>query len=379
MSILGALRLLACVPLLPCALTQNPVADPPGQATVRTAHYTVRIDGQGEAADREAIELGAVLEASWKQFADVLHAEPALKNASAFEVRLQADKKSWTEALRASGVEPSKDLDSLCYVPEHDLVLLYRQPSVWYTRRLAIHGAWQQFHCRAKSKHADLVNTWFVLGLAEQFAQHRWDGRKLELAVHPRITVIDLPKQALGMFDPSDAGLNRFAEAGLRQPALSWALVSFLREAKDQKYRARFDKLALGQTGSKLTGPEFAASLGKAGQISLELKSWLDSIQEPLTAASGDWEDLDGRVLWARASSEDFAFALIKASALEVSARFELSPESAAGLVIAWTDKHHYSFATVSDRGVRVERCNGNQLSVLGEYQAPPALNGMHV
>jgi hypothetical protein len=354
-------------------------AQEPTFATAKTAHYTVTVEGARDVAEREALELGAVLEAAWKQFAEIAHAEPALKSPSAFLVKVQADKQSWLDAVSANGVEPGANLDALCYVPERDLVLIYRQPSAWFTRRMALHGAWQQFHCRAKSKHADLVNTWYVLGLAEQISQHRWDGRKLELAAHPRITVIDLPKQALSVFDPSEAGLKRFAEEGLRQPAMSWGLVSFLREGNDQKYRGRFDKLALGQTGSKLTGVEFAASLGKAGQISLEMRAWLESVQEPLEAACGDWEDPDGQVLLARAQSDDFAFALIKAKTAEISARFELTGDSAAGLVLAWTDRHHYTFAAVSDRGISVQRCEGDVLSVLGEYQAPVAVNGSHM
>jgi len=377
-SIRCGLRLFACAWLSSAVLGSAAPARAQGSTTEKTAHYTVIVAGTNDAAEREAAELAAVLEAAWKQFAEILHAEPALEAPSAFIVDVEADKQGWLDALHARGADQDPKLDTLCYVPERDLVVLYRQPSVWFTRRLVLHGAFQQFHFRAKAKHADLLNTWFVLGLAEQLSQHRWDGRALELGAHPRITVIDLPKQALSVLGPGEIGLKRFAEDGLREPARSWALVAFLREAKDRKYSGRFDKLALGQTGSKLTGAEFAASMGKAAQISLELRAWLETVQEPLEAACGDWEDLDGRVLLGRAPSDDFAFAVVKESAAEVSARVELKEGSAAGLLLAWTDKHHYAFATVSARGLSVQRCDGEILSALGEFQTPPAVNGVH-
>jgi len=379
LSIRNVSILLLCALLSCFSFANRLVAQDRTQAIERTAHYTVVVEGGGVAGRREALVLGVVLESAWKQFAEILQAEPALKSRSEFQVRVLADKQSWSDAVSSNGMILSANLDTLCYIPERDLVLLYRQPTEWFTRRLALHGAWQQFHCRAKSKHADLVNSWIVLGLAEELSQHRLDGSRLELAAHPRITVIDLPRQALEAFNPGEAGLQRFVDEALREPALSWALVSFLREGKDQKYRARFDKLALGQTGSKLTGAEFAASLGKAAQVSLELQAWLRTVQEPLEAACGDWEDVDGRLIIARAPSDDFAFAVVKAAVSEVSARFELQGDTAAGIVLAWTDRHHYAFATVGESGISVQRCAGDELVVLGEYQAPPAVNGSHL
>jgi hypothetical protein len=344
----------------------------------RTAHYSIEFEAQSSAPEGDARELGVVLEQAWKGYAQLMRCEPPLSPSAPFRVCVLANRDNWLSALAAVGITPGDAVDYLYFDPLSSTVFLYRQPSRWFTRRLALHGCLQQFHCRAKSKHADLVNAWYVLGLAEQVSQHRWDGKTLELAAHPRITVIDLPWQAARMLD-GGLGLDTFAEAGLHRPALSWSLVTFLREGKGSKYRARFDKLALGQTGSKLSGAEFASSMGKAETIFAELQAWLASVQEPLQSICGEFEDLDGRTLWGRAGGEDFAFAIVRADCQELEARISCEPDSAAGLLLEFIDKQHYTFATLSPRGLRVQRCDGAQLVTLGEYQATPNKDGSQV
>jgi hypothetical protein len=355
--------------------SQRAAALPSQWIPERTAHFAIDGEGEGPEVEAEVRELGVVLEQAWAAYAKLLQAEPVLERPAQFVVRVCADRESWIAAIERTGVVPGANLDSLCFVPERDTAFLYRQPTRWLTRRLALHGTWQQFHYRAKAKHADLVNSWFVLGLAEQLAIHRWNGKQLELGARPRITVLDLPGQAARALDGRD-GLEALSEGGMRRPENAWALVSFLREGKGGKYRARFDKLALGHTGSKLTGPEFAATLGKPEQVYGELLAWLGSVQEPLIAACGDWEDLDGRELLGRAPQDDYAFAVVRQAATEVRARFVGEPGSSAGLLLAYEDQQHYTFAALGDRGVVVKRCEGVRLSTLDEFQGMPSKDG---
>jgi len=341
----------------------------------RTKHYSIDVEGEGAEREAQARELGAVMEQAWKGYADVLQCEPPLHQPAQFRIRVRSDRASWLSALAAVGIVPEHGLDYLYFDPQSATVYCYQQPSRWLTRRLALHGGLQQFHCKAKSKHADMVNTWFVLGLAEQLSRHRWDGKTLELAAHPLVTAIDLPWQATRLLE-GDLRLETFAEAGLRRPALSWAQVTFLREAKEGRHRARFDKLALGQTGSKLSGPEFASSLGKPAQILGEMQSWLASVQEPLQLVCGEFEDLDGHTLLGRAPAHDYSFALVREACSELRARVAPDPDGAAGLLLDFIDPRHYSFATLSDRGILVQRCDGVQSTTLGEYQAMPSKDG---
>jgi hypothetical protein len=154
--------------------------------------------------------------------------------------------------------------------------------------------------------------------------------------------------------------------------------VGFLREGKERKHRARFDKLALGQTGSKLSGAEFAQSLGKPAQFSRDLEAWLQSVQEPLQAVGGDWEDLDGSMLLGRSPQDDLAFALVKSAAVEVQASFVPPVGSAAGLVLTFRDLRHYTIATIGERGLAVQRCDGVKFETVEEYQTPPCVAGVH-
>ncbi len=358
----------SCVPA--AAQQSQPIVE-------KTAHFSIDAEGEGERLAAEALELGVVLEQAWTAYVEVLHAEPAQKTPSQFALRLCADRKSWLTALAGVGVTPPAELDALYFLPERNTLYLYRQPTRWLTRRLALHGTFQQLHYRAKSKHTDMVNTWFVLGLAEQLSNHRWDGKALQVAPRLQISMTDLPGQAARVLKES-GGVGVFTEANLSKPPMSWALVSFLREGVAGKYRARFDKLALGQTGSKLSGQDFAATLGKTEEIYGEFESWLATVQEPLFAACGDWEDINGREFVGRSTDNDYAFALVRAPCSEVEARFRREIDASAGLVIGFKDKQHYTFAAIDDRGVVIKRCNGDEFKVLGEYQGVPVKNGIH-
>jgi hypothetical protein len=46
---------------------------------------------------------------------------------------------------------------------------------------------------------------------------------------------------------------------------------------------------------------------------------------------------------------------------------------------LEFIDKQHYTFATLSPRGLRVQRCDGAQLVTLDEYQATPNKDGSQV
>lgn len=363
-----ALLALSCVPA--AAQQSQPIVE-------KTAHFSIDAEGEGGLLAAEAMELGVVLEQAWTAYVEVLKGEPVQKAPSQFALRLCADRVSWLAALAASGVTPPKELDALYFLPERNTLYLYRQPTRWLTRRLALHGTFQQMHYRAKSKHMDMVNTWFVLGLAEQLSNHRWDGKTLQLAPRLQISMTDLPGQAALVLKDS-GGVGVFTEANLSKPAMSWALVSFLREGVAGKYRARFDKLALGQTGSKLSGQDFAATLGKTEEIYGEFENWLATVQEPLFAACGDWEDIDGREFVGRSTEKDYSFALVRAPCSEVEARFRRETDASAGLLIAFKDKQHYTFAAIDARGVVIKRCNGDEFRILGEYQGVPANKGVH-
>jgi len=74
--------------------------------------------------------------------------------------------------------------------------------------------------------------------------------------------------------------------------------VRFVRDGAGGRYRQRFEKLALGFSGSKVSGHDFVRSIGAEERIGEEFSTWLLGNQMPLEVVTPDWEVLpDGTIL----------------------------------------------------------------------------------
>lgn len=294
----------AALPVFPGA----PTVQAGERAIVRhvTEHYELRVQG----TEAEAESLGKILELAWPKFAEVFRAAPPLEPGKRLVIRLF----DTAEACLVGAMDDRADMPPIkhpsWFSPGNGTVYLYRHRNDWYTRYLLIYGACLQFHGLAKPKNIDL-DAWYTHGLAESLAVHAFDGERLELGTSPAISWMDHPARALAELGGKHLGLDPFTDQRLEVPSVRWSVVRFVLTGAEGRYRQRFEKLALGFSGSKVSGHDFMRTLGAEKRIGEEFSLWLLANQMPLEVVLPDWEVLpDGRIL---AKPETDGLALCKA------------------------------------------------------------------
>lgn len=335
-----------------------------GIVQLRTERYQLEVWGSAE----EAEEFGRVLELAWPVQAKGLQLEPRLAREERLRVRIHRDREAWESALVAEKAVIPAGLDLLWYRPESGTVHLYRQPSARQTRVLLLQGACQQFFTAAKAKNIDLAHSWFVRGYALHLAQHRFDGERLELGVRLDFDPANLARDARAAWRPLSFGIERIDEHHLTAPELSWSLVRFLLQGEEQRYRKRFERLALGSRGSRLSGAEYARALGDAQALARELADWLERELPPWEVCAGDWEELDRSRVRARASGGHWARALASSDAGRVQAWLVLPEGMRAGLVLDEEPDGTNTVALLESGRIDVYRtAGGESVGLLGQ------------
>jgi hypothetical protein len=245
------------------------------------------------------------------------------------------------------------------------------QVTSYVTRCFVLSAAFQQFHRASRSKNQDLVYHWYVVGLAEHLALHRWDGKRLELGVVPLIAFHDPPAAALAAFDPSWTDLRRLTGARLKENAIAWAWVSFLLSGEDPRHRERFEKLALGSHGSMMNGDEFAATLGEPEGLVRSYLHWLDGVQIPWKVALGEWEDRDGESLVGRTP---WGMATARLEPEVGRLRVEIDPDSSpgAGVALDWRGVEDNVLALIEEEELRVRVTEGGLWAVQQTIELEP-------
>lgn len=310
-----------------------------------TAHYDIRMQG----TEGEADVFGRVLEAAWPTFKQFFHGEPPLKEGERLAIRIFENQ----ESCLVGAMNEKADMPPIKYPAwfsqGNGAVYLYRFGGDWFTRYLVIYGACLQFHGLTKSRKRDL-DEWYVHGIAESFAVHSWDGEHLELSTNPPIAALDHPARALAELGGKQIGLDPFTDERLNNPSVRWAVVRFVTSTADGRYRGRFEKLALGATGSKMSGHDFMRSLGQEREISQEFSAWLLGAQMPLEVIDPDWEAIsDGRIV-GRSKADEQALCAAKPefSRLKITVDSSSDPDAGVpGILFSFQDDRNYVVARI--------------------------------
>jgi hypothetical protein len=329
---------------LPIAAAAS-ISIPGSTVHLETAHYDLRVDGREE----EAASFGKILEAAWPTFREFFHGEPALPSGERLAIRVfDSQEACLVGAMNDKADMPPKKFPAW-FSPGNGKVYLYRTSGEWFTRYLVIYGACLQFHGLLKPKSRDL-DEWYTHGIAESFAVHTWDGEHLELAASPPIAAIDHPARALAALGGKRIGLDPFTDARLEDPSVRWAVVRFATAKAEGPYRRMFEKLALGATGSKVSGHDFMRSLGAEQAVSAEFSAWLLSAQMPLEIVDPDWEAFsDGRIV-GRSAEGDLAMCAAKPELGSLRVSIDSSSDAGAGVpgvLLAFQDDRNYLLARI--------------------------------
>jgi hypothetical protein len=315
----------------------------PSTVRVETNRYDLRVEGTAE----EAATYGRILEAAWPTFRDFFHAEPPLREGKRLAFRVFATREACLEAAMRDGTAIPPKKEPAWFSPKTGTTYLYKKPGDWYARYIVLYAACVQFHGLAKPKNQDL-DEWYVHGIAESFAVHAFDGVRLELATSPPVSNVDHAARAMQELGGSLQSLDPLTDERLEDPSVRWAVVRFATSAAGGKHRPRFEKLALGSTGSKVSGYDFMRSLGREKEIAEEFTAWLHAAQAPLEIVTLDWEAFqDGRIV-GRSSAEEQAVCLAKPRFRSLEATVETPEDPAAatpGILFAYRDARNYAVA----------------------------------
>lgn len=357
---------------LPLLLAQEPTRNirddiryiaPKPESLLETRHYILHMDGTGPELESE----GDLIEAAFEEFSEILGKTPRTKRGDKPIVRLFDTKRAWREGLDLEQEVPPSRVDFVHYSPERKTIYVYGKPGSVWRRKWLLFGLFQDFHRSLKAKNRDLELEWYVTGMADAFSTHRWDGETLELAAH----------MALPANNRAHAGVQRGALDKIRDGEISiedlgdwdvrWALTCFLIYGEDGRYWKKFQRLALGSTGSMVVGSDLLPLVGDAKEITAKAAAWLEQQARYLQPFVGDWDE-DGGVLRGRAAAHSYGLAMADEHVREVQAKITPRIDVRVGLVMDWIDRDHFTVALVQDDILFIEEYDKGQVINHGDY-----------
>ena len=319
----------------------------------RSRHYVV-LDQRGAESAREMTTL---LEEGFAAFERVLRAAPEVDEDRPLRVEVYRAPTDWRERLTTLRLATGPPEDPSRYDARSRTALVLAGETDYETRAFLLGAAMRQFHHHAKAKNQALVDHWFVLGLAEMAAMHRWDGERLEIGAHLSISKIDTPALALEAMRQRPANLRQFTPEVLESRPMAWTLTGFLMEGEGGKHKKRFEKLALGHRGSMIDGTRFARSLGRPNEVVPAVESWLRSRQQPLEVLAGDFEDIgDGNIVGRGGKSSALAAPRNDGQATRLRCLLDLGLADAAGLLVGYKSGGSFTYLLFQRRHLYVGR-----------------------
>lgn len=346
---------------LAAPLTAQQPAETLVNTRLETAHYALFVSG----VEGEAQAFGAVLEQAWPELEKLLKGAPALENGQRLDVRVLANRDHWLQVMLSDGQIAPSAADPVWFSTANRVMYTYRQASPAFTRMMLLYGAVLQFHGLTKTKNLSLDAAWYVHGLAQTLSVHYWDGRKLELGVRPRFCMVDYPAKALAAFGGANFVFDTKNELRMMDPYANWATVRFALYGAQGKYVAKYQKLALGYTGSRVSGADFLRSLGTERAIGTEFHDWLVAEQYPFEIVHGEWEDhSDGRVT-AQSLVDDKPAGLVtrtETAGLSFTvAGISSTTNGSRGALLAWKSALEYVVARFEPPWVIVQYVHGGK------------------
>ncbi len=250
----------------------------PTVISVGSEHYQIRAP---ETIAAESTELVEQLHVHLQQFFGRRPEGP-------LPVWILPDRRTFSAALAADR-QPVADGGGY-YAPENRTVYLFVQPSSYYTRQLLLHEATHQFHFLAATENRTPKAAWYVEGLADYFAMHGWDGKRLQCGRVPAVSLEDYPAAALAAIESHDAPaswLERVIDGNepLSRP-VSWALVHFL-IGRDRK---AFGRLAARLDRGDSPLADFQDTIGPVtGELARAFHRWVAAHQQPWSVVWTQW------------------------------------------------------------------------------------------
>ncbi|MFA6133743.1 MAG: hypothetical protein WC869_06975 [Phycisphaerae bacterium] len=333
------------------AVASSVVAQPAGGSgtELRTEHYDLYVEGL------DAAEVGNMLEQLHAQLTRYFGSAPSGR----LPLALYATREKWAAALQADG--QAVLYAGGYYAPATRKAYVWVQPSAYFTRHVLLHEATHQFHWLTSTGNQFPSTNWYTEGLAEYFAMHNWDGRRLQTGVIPAITLEDYPAKALWKFEAAGSDLGAMLPRAGRPE--SWALVHFL----VNKYPDQFRQLSAGldqradadETWKRAFGRDYAS-------FSQEYREWIVSHSQPWQIVWIGWQQRGEAI-----ESESKANAMTILKQTPQALTVDIQPQTAggaAGLVFAYQSPTEFHlFQVIGDHKIRIMHRQGGAWATVSE------------
>ncbi|MDJ0976169.1 MAG: hypothetical protein QNJ98_17040 [Planctomycetota bacterium] len=358
------------------ALGASPVvAEPTLELTVyESEHYRLSTNVDPARSKTYA----RMLEAMWPLLRDFFGSEPKLERGERLDVFFLADAQDWRDKLRADGIHIPRGAGGY-YWPGNKSVYLYTQPTIYNTRQLLLHEAMHQFHFLARCNNKAPKDAWYVEGLVEYLSRHYWDGETLTLGVVPTCSLANYAERALACYEQDDYDLTALVEserAGERYE--QWALVRFLLEADEGKYRRRWRTLAAKLDRGQTARSVFAKVVGEPKALQPKIRAWLATQQEPYAPVWNEWIGTAPDAVWGTARVTSACRARDDVESMAATLHVPAGRWK-GGLLIGFESPKAYTVVLLNDRGgYAVNRRVDGRWRVLKRGKAPAAVEGRY-
>ena len=271
-------------------------------------------------AGPDAEMVGRMLDGLHVQLAEFFGRRPEGR----LEVEIYATRDAYREALRRDGLNYVGG--GGYYAPGTKKVYLYPQPSEYFSRQLILHEAAHQFHFLAATGNSAPRSAWYVEGLAEYFAMHRFDDDALETGVVPAVTLEDYPAKAIGALEACDWDLEGVVYGRVKAGRpLAWSLVHFLVNC----HPAEFKQLARKLDRNQEPAAAWQATLGRiTPEFVGEYRKWVEDHAQPWSIVWAAWQELGDKI---EGHSRVVGVSVLKETPRRLEAEMELAARQAQG------------------------------------------------
>jgi hypothetical protein len=320
---------------------------------IHSAHYDIYVDDLDIYVEElNSSTIDTLLEKLYTSLACFFRAEPHER----LHVKIFSNQEHYSHAI--AGFSPFKrgEADGMYYPADRIAYVLMDPGEPYNARNLLLHECVHQFHLLSRTQNRPPQSAYYIEGLAEHFAMHRWDWGCAEIGKIPTIAGgVDEPAEALKAFlarrEPSIRSLAvHGGPIGYDDYANAWGLVGFLSERYPDAYLKWSN--ALDHLAEPPAAWDTAFGAIADARLSTEYVEWLKAHQEPWTAAEGAWEANNDGTLTGTASDTVIAIAVPKRNVASLSASVERHDHtSSAGLVIGYQSIDHMKLIQVLPDG----------------------------
>ena len=263
-----------------------PVVAQARELTARALGPHYELKSQGDAA--EAKEFVNVLEAAWPQFTEFLGKAPKASATNRLRVYFYEDMEQWKAGMEHAGaVFPGPAGGNYCWKTQ--AVFFYRQPTLWFTRKLMLQMCAYQFLAQATG-HKKLATHWYRFGAVHFLCNHAWDGENIQLGVAPALSLENQAAAALARLREPGFDYRKLLDPTDKDDSALHCEAMRVIQGEPAYRRGLFTLQKNLEKGVSTSTEEWNTAFGSYKRFDEKLRASVLRSQEPFVPAINQWE-----------------------------------------------------------------------------------------